>query len=445
MQQNPQAGPSCQYSQQLTVQETSGFLFLFKSLKAGTFDLSTSIQGLFGTTRIAPYGSLMGTICWPNDPGNASSQLTAESEIGTTVGITASAPIATADAFRQPTLSASPQVVEILADTASKSGTASVNVVGGSSPWTVSVVPSRASSWLTVSPGLVQVNGTVEAEQLTVQASGATLSKGVYDATVVIQSSTSIASVRVVFVVGGSSSMTIDSVSNAASLNPVLAPGAMGVIKGSNLAPTQQAPSRLPLAESLAGVSVTVNGITAPIYSIAPGEITVQIPYETGTGTAVLGVNNNGQVAAYLLSMSVAAPQFFTDAGGFLAPTDTARAGQTATAFITGDGDVTPFLPTGAPPQSGTATKNPPKPGFSYTLTVGGMNAPITFIGVPPGLVGVTQINFTIPPSVPAGVQTVTLGPVISGVIAPILQPVVVSQLPTFPSASLKITAASGK
>jgi len=445
VQQNPQAGASCQYSQQLTVQETSGFLFLFKTLKTGAFDLSTSIQGLFGTTRIAPYGSLVGTICWPNDPGNATTQLTAESEIGTTVSITASAPFATADAFRQPTLSASPQFVEILGDAASKSGMATVTVVGGSSPWNVSVVPSRASSWLTVSPGLVQVNGTVEAQQLTVQASGAELSNGVYDATLVIQSSTAIANVRVVFVVGGTSAMTIDSVSNAAAVNPVLAPGAMAVIKGSNLAPTQQAPSRLPLAESLGGVSVTVNGITAPIYSIASGELTVQIPYETGIGTAVLGVNNNGQVGAYLVPINVAAPQFFTDAGGFLAPTNTARAGQTATAFMTGDGDVTPFLPTGAPPPSGTATKNLPKPGFSYTLTIGGMNAPITFIGVPPGLVGVTQINFTVPANFPTGVQTVTLGPVLSAVISPVLQPVVVSQLPTFPSASLKITAASGK
>ena len=445
VQQNPQADATCQWSQQLTVQETSGFLFLFKSLKAGAFDLSASIPGLFGTTRIAPYGTLHGTICWPSAPGNASSQLVAESEIGTTVTVTASAPLATVDAFRQPTLSASSQFVEMLADSASKSGTATVDVVGGSSQWSVSVVPSRASSWLTVWQGLTEVNGTVGSAQLILQASGATLSNGVYDATLVIQSSASIANVRVVFVVGGSSAMTIDSVSNAAAFNPVLAPGAMAVIQGSNLAPTRQEPSRLPLAEALAGVSVTVNGITAPIYSIAPGEITVQIPYETGTGTAVLGVNNNGQAAAYLLSVGVSAPQFFTDSGGFLAPTNTARAGQTATAFMTGDGDVTPFLPTGAPPQPGTATKNLPKPGFGYTMTVGGTNAPITFIGVPPGLVGVTQINFTVPASVPTGVQTVTLGPVISAVIAPILPPFVVSQLPTFPSASLKITAASGK
>jgi uncharacterized protein (TIGR03437 family) len=45
-------------------------------------------------------------------------------------------------------------------------------------------------------------------------------------------------------------------------------------------------------------------------------------------------------------------------------------------------------------------------------MTVGGIaltSAQIPFVGVAPGLVGVTQINFVIPASVPAGVQPVVV------------------------------------
>ncbi len=368
--------------QQLTVQETTGFLFLLTGLKVGSFDLSSSIQGAFGSTRIAPYGTLQGNICWlpGSSQSNVTYQLAAESEVGSTLTVSVNSSLPEPAAFRQATLSVSPQFVEILADPASKGGTANVNIAAGSPAWTVSMIPSRASSWLSVSP----LSGT-GAAQLAVQASGASLSNGVYDARLLLQSSTASVNVRVIFVVGGSQTMTIDSVSNAAAVDPVLAPGAMAIIKGSNLSGLSQQPAGLPIAESLAGVSATVNGITAPVYSVVPNQITIQIPYETGAGTAVLGVNNNGQVTAYLLNVAVAAPQFFTDSSGFLAPSSTARQGQTVTAFITGDGDVTPFLATGAAPQSGTATKNLPHPILNYTMSVGGTNAPITFIGVPAG------------------------------------------------------------
>jgi uncharacterized protein (TIGR03437 family) len=40
-------------------------------------------------------------------------------------------------------------------------------------------------------------------------------------------------------------------------------------------------------------------------------------------------------------------------------------------------------------------------------VTVGGIPATILFIGIPTALVGVTQVNFTIPPNVPTGTQPV--------------------------------------
>ena len=51
------------------------------------------------------------------------------------------------------------------------------------------------------------------------------------------------------------------------------------------------------------------------------------------------------------------------------------------------------------------------------TLTVGGVQATVAFAGVPNGLSGVTQINFTVPLNVPAGVQPVVV--TVGGVASP--------------------------
>src|SRR5262249_42389761 len=61
--QNPQADPGCQWSHQLVLHETGGFLTQLTSLRQGGSDLTANIQQLFGTTRLAPYGTLTATIC----------------------------------------------------------------------------------------------------------------------------------------------------------------------------------------------------------------------------------------------------------------------------------------------------------------------------------------------------------------------------------------------
>ena len=52
----------------------------------------------------------------------------------------------------------------------------------------------------------------------------------------------------------------------------------------------------------------------------------------------------------------------------------------------------------------------------TVTVTVGGVAADVAFVGIPSGLVGVTQINYTIPATAPTGVQpvVVTIGNVAS-------------------------------
>jgi uncharacterized protein (TIGR03437 family) len=76
---------------------------------------------------------------------------------------------------------------------------------------------------------------------------------------------------------------------------------------------------------------------------------------------------------------------------------------------MTGEGDVTPALFTGASPAAGTAVNKLPQPRLPVTVTVGGIPAAIQFEGIPTLLVGTTQINFVIPPGVPSGVQTLVV------------------------------------
>ena len=167
------------------------------------------------------------------------------------------------------------------------------------------------------------------------------------------------------------------------------------------------------------GVSVTVNGVPAPLKYVSPLQINFQIPYETGAGTAVLGVNNNGQVASDSFQVAPSGPGIFNV---FVDPTGavvtSAPPGGILTLFITGDGDASPPIATGAPPPTDTPVASLPAPRLPVTVTVGGVPAetPFLFIGVPTWSVGVTQINFMVPPAAPLGPQpvVVTVGGVAS-------------------------------
>ena len=88
-------------------------------------------------------------------------------------------------------------------------------------------------------------------------------------------------------------------------------------------------------------------------------------------------------------------------------PSASAKPGDTLQLFLTGDGDLSPTLPTGNTPSPATPLNNLPQPRQPVTVTVGGLPATTQFIGVPSGLAGVTQINFVIPQDAAPGPQQV--------------------------------------
>ena len=84
---------------------------------------------------------------------------------------------------------------------------------------------------------------------------------------------------------------------NSASyrLGNFVAPGGIGTLFGAELAPFAEAATSAPLPLTLAGVSVTVGGIAAPLYYVSPGQINYQVPFEVPLGTAQLVVTRGAQ------------------------------------------------------------------------------------------------------------------------------------------------------
>jgi len=410
VQQNPQADSSCQWAQTITLQEQNGYLIQLTGLTSGTTSFTSQLQQIFGSTRLAPFGNLAGTLCLTGltVPSTRTITVTGVAENGATVSANVAVQYSTPVAVPA-TLSISSPGVQLAPDTSGNAtSSVSVNFAGGSSQWTATILPgNRTTSWLTISPASGSGSSSIS-----VQASATGLSPGVYQATIAIDAPGAVpesTSIPVTFKIGSAGDMSISGATNGASFKPVFAPGMLASVFGSNLAPSIQSAASLPLPLNIAGVSATVNGIAAPLYYVSGVQINLQIPYEVGAGPAVLAVNNNGQIASLPLVIAVVAPGMFGmwDVNGV--PAASAKQGQVLISYITGEGDESPLLPTGATIAPTTPLANIPKPRLPVTVTVGGVSAPVAFYGIPSGVTGLTQINFTVPSNAPLGSQDVVV------------------------------------
>jgi len=201
----------------------------------------------------------------------------------------------------------------------------------------------------------------------------------------------------------------VTKLSDGAQFQQAFSPGGIMSIFGSQLsAAAAQSAASTPLPVSMSGVEVLVNGVPAPLYYASATQLNVQIPYETGTGAATVSVNNNGKITTQSINVNATAPAIFIDGNNYLVPTNTATRGQETAFYVTGVGAVSPALFTGSAPNAALASQLP-QALQAPVVSVGGKTAVIDFAGIPNGLVGVMQINFTVPSTIQPGIQSVVV------------------------------------
>ena len=210
-------------------------------------------------------------------------------------------------------------------------------------------------------------------------------------------------------------SPTGNAVVNAASYTPQISPGSLASLFGTHLA-ASLATAGAPLPTTLGGVSITVNGRSAPILAVTANQINFQVPWETLPGTAEVVVGVNG-FAAKALSVPVlaAAPGIFSDSAGraiaqnsdysLNSASNPAKTGGTIIAYLTGSGPVNTTIADGA-----AASASPLAIAMSQTTaTIGSLPAQVSFAGLAPGFVGLTQMNIVVPAGLAPGDYPLTV------------------------------------
>jgi uncharacterized protein (TIGR03437 family) len=208
--------------------------------------------------------------------------------------------------------------------------------------------------------------------------------------------------------------LRVDSVVNAASLaaNQPVAPGSLVTIFGAGIGPaTGVARSGGSLPDSVAGVSVTFNGIPAPLAFVSVRQINAQVPWDiSGEANVVIDVNG-APTAAFRVETAPIAPGVFDTAGQAFAfnsdgsiagPSGSilgvrshpAAAGDTLTVLANGLGPVTPSIADGAV-SSDALRKAGPTPVF-----IGGRECHVPFAGLSSTQVGVNQLKVVVPAGV---------------------------------------------
>ncbi|MCB1021878.1 MAG: hypothetical protein KDC27_18235 [Acidobacteria bacterium] len=157
---------------------------------------------------------------------------------------------------------------------------------------------------------------------------------------------------------------------NAASFAPTthpVSPGTMLSLFGTELADGFAQPSSVPLPTQVDGVSVTFNGIQAPLFFVSPGQINLQAPFALQGETVDIVVRKNGQASntvqaplgatspgVFTVQQTGFGPGIITHSSDFslITAQSPAQLGEVVTIFLTGMGATTPPVADGAQPPS---------------------------------------------------------------------------------------------
>jgi uncharacterized protein (TIGR03437 family) len=195
-----------------------------------------------------------------------------------------------------------------------------------------------------------------------------------------------------------------------------LAPGGIVALFGEQLGDIVTQAQSLPLGTSLGGATVLVNGIAAPIFYASPGQLNLQIPYETSPGPAVVEVQRDNQTGnsvsiavqpavPHLLPLGIGSYGIATlnNSVTFAIPTTPGIASRPAQAgvdtvvfYALGLGQTSPPAQDGQPSSVGQVPPAQVVIGQSVLPNTGIAVTP-AYAGLTPGYVGLYQINVALP------------------------------------------------
>jgi uncharacterized protein (TIGR03437 family) len=191
---------------------------------------------------------------------------------------------------------------------------------------------------------------------------------------------------------------------NGASFRPVVSPGSLMTLYGTDLALATQSAAFSPLPTVLAGAEVLVNGQAIPITFASPGQVNAQIPPGTTTGTAKLRARVDGKTSAEIdLQVAAAAPGIFVygdnravaqnQDNSINGPDAPEAPGRYAVLYLTGIGVTDTQVAAGAPSPADPLAR----PRGAVELRVGNRDVSVLFCGLTPGFIGLAQVNFQVP------------------------------------------------
>jgi uncharacterized protein (TIGR03437 family) len=299
-----------------------------------------------------------------------------------------------------PTMAVSPAGLKFSCTVSGIAPAAQSITVVASAPGVAFTVASD-SSWLTAGIQSGSTPATVS-----VQASPF-IAPGNYTGNLILTAGGNTVSLPVALVVNPSPAVTSAGAVNSASYQSDLAPGSLFTIFGSLSGETASLAAPWPNGRD--GITVSFDSVAAPLGYVSPTQINAQVPFETAPGAHQVTVTSNGVVyAPFDVTIQPAAPGIFTDTAGHAAvlnqdyspnqPANPAPAGSYISVYLTGQGAVDQKVATGSAAPSNATIYTVAQ----TTATIGGSPATVSFSGLAPGYVGLTQVNLLVP-SLPSG------------------------------------------
>lgn len=172
---------------------------------------------------------------------------------------------------------------------------------------------------------------------------------------------------------------------------------------------TQTTATASPIPKTLGGVTVSVNGVAAPVYFVSSSQVNFLVPFAVTAGVRGIEVKTSSATLTGTVRVMSAAPGIFVNLpstsavppGGAVLNQDFSINSQSATARR---GEVIQIYATGPGALSRAIEDGAAAPGNPLALTastpqvfVGGVPATVQFSGMAPGFPGLWQINAFVP------------------------------------------------